>query len=49
MFSFNKIDQSDICKEIQQLNNKKAAGYDGIPPKILKESIAIINYPHFFI
>ena len=45
MFSFNKINQYDICNEIQQLNNKKASGCDGITPKILKESISIIKCP----
>ena len=38
-FSFIKIEQEQLEKEILVLNIKKAAGYDHISPMILKEAV----------
>ena len=44
-FSFNQIDELQIETEVNELNKNKAPGVDGIPPKILKESIDILKVP----
>ena len=44
-FSFNSVDQMQIENEIVQLNAKKAAGPDDIPPKIIKDSIDVLTLP----
>jgi hypothetical protein len=41
-FYFSRTDEPEVKKIILQLNSKKAAGYDFITPKILKDSIHII-------
>ena len=48
-FSFNKIDVPIIEREILNLNSKKAAGCDGIPPKILKDAIGALKSPLTFL
>ena len=35
-FSFTKVTRDDIFKILTNLNPKKAAGYDNIPPKLMK-------------
>ena len=35
----------EIKNEILELNSKKSAGYDTIPPKIIKDSIKIVSLP----
>ena len=42
-FSFIKIEQEQLEKEILVLNIKKAAGYDHISPKILKEAVNTVK------
>ena len=42
-FSFNKVDQMQIENEILQLNAKKSAGSDAIPPKVVKDSFMVLN------
>ena len=44
-FSFENITPPEIEKEILELNPKKAAGSDSIPPKILKDGIGVIKSP----
>ena len=44
-FLFDSITASQIEDEIMDLNSKKAAGYDSIPPKILKNSVSTIKEP----
>ena len=44
-FSFCKINVSQMEKEINNLNPKKAPGEDGIPANILKESEDILKSP----
>ena len=44
-FSFIKIEQEQLEKEILVLNIKKAAGYDHISPKILKEAVNTVKAP----
>ena len=44
-FSFIKIEQEQLEKEILVLNIKKAAGYDHISPKILKEAVNAVKAP----
>ena len=44
-FKFEPITQSIMEKQIFNLNSKKSAGYDSIPPKILKESVNIVKNP----
>ena len=44
-FSFNQIEELQIETEVNELNKNKAPGFDGIPPKILKESIDILKFP----
>ena len=44
-FKFHSVEFSDVSKEIDKLNSKKATGMDGIPPKIVKISKnTITNY-----
>ena len=43
IFSFNKVNERKIKNEILELNSKKSAGYDTIPPKIIKDSIEIVT------
>ena len=45
IFSFDKVVVSQIEKEILELNTRKAAGYDAIPPKIVKDSVNVLKYP----
>ena len=45
LFSFNKVGETQIVSEVNELSDKKAAGVDGIPAKILKESIDILKLP----
>ena len=40
-----EIVQSDVYKKLKYLKIDKAQGYDGIPPRILKETAEIIAYP----
>ena len=42
-FSFEKVNQSQIEKEIMNLNPKKAAGADFIPPNVIKDSVTVIK------
>ena len=42
-FSFKGISQSDIQKEISNLNSKKAGSFGNIPAKVLKESSDVCN------
>ena len=44
-FSFDKVNQKQIEKEIMELNPKKAAGYDTIPPKVLKDTVKELQAP----
>ena len=44
-FSFDKVDEMKIKNEILELNAKISAGYDTIPPKIIKDSIKIVSLP----
>ena len=42
-FSFHEVDEMLIKQEILKLNGKKYVGPDGIPPKIIKDSINAVN------
>ena len=42
-FSFKDIFETDILKEISNLNSKKARTFGNIPTKVLKESSEICN------
>ena len=44
-FSFNEVNQSQIEKEILELNAKKSTGPDAIPPKIIKDSFKVLTPP----
>ena len=44
-FSLNKVDQMQIENEILQLNAKKSAGPDAIPPKVVKDSFMVLTPP----
>ena len=44
-FTFSQINESQIKKEILELNPKKSAGFDSIPPNIIKDSIAVLTSP----
>ena len=44
-FSFHEVYQNEIEQEIVQLNVKKSAGPDAIPPKIIKDSIIVVKAP----
>ena len=44
-FVFNSVEQTQIEKEICQLNSKKSAGPDNIPPKVIKDSIKVLTPP----
>ena len=44
-FSFHEVNQNEIEQEIVQLNVKKSAGPDAIPPKIIKDSIIVVKAP----
>ena len=44
-FSFKDVSEFHIEKEISLLNPKKAAGFDSIPFKILKDSIYLVKGP----
>ena len=44
-FKFEPVTQSIMEKQILNLNSKKSAGYDSIPPKVLKESVNIVKNP----
>ena len=37
-FSFKEIRESDIQKEVSNLNSKKAESFGNIPTKVLKDS-----------
>ena len=45
LFSFTRVGQSGIKKEILELNAKKATGPDAIPPKIIKDACKTLEYP----
>ena len=45
LFSFSKINETQMETEINDLNPKKAPGIDGIPANILKESVDIVKSP----
>ena len=40
-FSFTKVSQSEVEKEIKNLNVKKATTHKNIPPKVLKTSAMV--------
>ena len=42
-FLFCEVDEMIIEQEILKLNGKKCAGPDAIPPKVIKDSIKVIN------
>ena len=42
---FDKVDQIQIEKEILQLNTKKSAGPDAIPPKAIKDAYMVLSPP----
>ena len=44
-FSFNKINEMHMRKEILSLNTKKSAGHDSIPPKIVKGEVSVLIIP----
>ena len=44
-FEFQPVSKSIIEKQILKLNSKKSAGYDSIPPKVLKEPVNIVKNP----
>ena len=44
-FTFIQINESQIKKEILELNPKRTAGFDSIPPNIIKDSIAVLTSP----
>ena len=43
--SINKVNQSQIEKEILELNPKKSAGYDAIPWKVIKDAFKVLESP----
>ena len=44
-FTFSQINESQIKTEILELNLKKSAGFDSIPPNIIKDAIALLRSP----
>ena len=44
-FSFFIVDQSQIEKEIMDLNPKKPAGTDFIPTNVIKDSVTVLKTP----
>ena len=44
-FEFKTVQPQDIKRKIDKLKTNKSAGYDNIPPKIIKLSSDIIVYP----
>ena len=44
-FSFSKINEAQMKKEIMELNARKSAGHDEIPPKIIKVSVTTLLTP----
>ncbi len=44
-FTFTKVNQAQIEKEILELNPKKATGSDTIPPKIVKDALRVLKPP----
>ena len=45
IFSFKKVNETQIETEIKEINSKKAPGADGIPANILKETVDILKSP----
>ena len=44
-FSFNKVDEKEIEKEILELSSNKSAGPDAIPPRVIKDSVSVLKSP----
>ena len=44
-FSSNKINEMHAMKDIRSLNTKKSAGYNSIPPKIVKGPVSVLTIP----
>ena len=44
-FVFSQINESQIKKEIRELNPKKSAGFESIPPNIIKDSVEVLTSP----
>ena len=44
-FSFHTINESQIESKIHELKSKKSAGYGNIPPRIIKDCVALIKSP----
>ena len=44
-FSFHIVNESQIENEICKLNSKKSAGYDDIPPRVIKDSVRVLKAP----
>ena len=44
-FSINKLNQSQIEKEMLELNPKKSAGYEAIPSKVIKDAFKVLKSP----
>ena len=44
-FAFDKVEETQIEKEILLINAKKSAGPDAIPPKIIKEAYMVLTPP----
>ena len=42
-FVFSQINESQIKKEIRELNPNKSAGFDSIPPNIIKDSAEVLT------
>ena len=45
IFRYKPINEDFVTKQINKLNIKKATGYDGISPKIIKFAQPVITNP----
>ncbi len=49
-FSFSKVSLASIQKRLCKLKTRKATGYDGVPPKLLKAGASALCYPlHYLV
>ena len=44
-FTFSKINETEIKKDILELNRRKSAGFDAIPSKSIKHSVTVLFSP----
>ena len=49
-FCFKEVEVEDVEKKLKRLNGKKATGYDGFPPKLIKMGANVLSGPlHYLV